>query len=84
MVKDREVETDTHDVIWEDRMEVDEFLEGHVLQEGPPQHELKVQAFKSVDEFLEVLPESPTPLPDDYGNSDDPDDWIIPPGASGG
>jgi hypothetical protein len=32
MVKDQQVETDTHEVIWEDHVEVDEFLEVHVLQ----------------------------------------------------
>jgi hypothetical protein len=33
-----------------------------------------VQGFDSVDQFLEALPKD-TPLPDDYGDSQDPEDW---------
>ncbi len=33
-----------------------------------------VQGFDRVDEFLEALP-TDSPLPDDYGESEDPEDW---------
>ena len=33
-----------------------------------------VQGFDCVEEFLEALP-TDTPLPDDYGESEDPEDW---------
>ena len=33
-----------------------------------------VQGFDSVDQFIDALPKD-TPLPDDYGDSEDPEDW---------
>ena len=33
-----------------------------------------VQGFDSIDEFIDALPKD-TPVPDDYGDSEDPEDW---------
>jgi hypothetical protein len=60
-------------------------LEAVTVTEEP---KMTVQGFSSVDEFIEALPKEPpsfdaqwnaallnTPVEDDYGDGDDPEDW---------